>query len=56
MLICESTVPCADLLQLEGSWRGETGVLEWIIDQGEVVHRVFKPGRFADGKPGFGPQ
>ncbi len=41
----------SELLQVEGSLNGKSGIFEWIIDQGEVTHRLFIPNGTISGIP-----
>jgi hypothetical protein len=46
----------SELFQLEGSMmlkeKQTSGVFEWIVDQGKVTHRMFRPGGSATGNVG----
>ena len=41
----------ANLYQLEGSLNGVTGRFEWIVQNGNVTHRMFVPGGTMNGAP-----
>lgn len=41
----------SELYQLPGSLRGDEGVFEWVVDQGQVTHRRFIPGGKTTGYP-----
>lgn len=41
----------ANLYQVPGSYRGRSGVFEWIVDRGYVTHRRFIPGGIVTGFP-----
>jgi len=45
----------SELRQLEGGLRGEQGVFEWIVDEGQVTHRRFIPGGRITGYPNQRP-
>jgi filamentous hemagglutinin len=40
-----------DLYQLEGSLNGVAGCFEWIVDNGNVTHRMFVRGGTMNGAP-----
>ena len=41
----------SDLYQLEGSFKNNDGIFEWIVDNNEVTHRRFIPNGTITGKP-----
>lgn len=41
----------ANLYQVEGSLNGAAGRSEWIVQEGQVTHRMFVPGGSANGVP-----
>lgn len=41
----------SDLYQVEGGLRNQSGIFEWIVDQGQVTHRRFIPGGVITGTP-----
>ena len=41
----------ASLYQIEGSLNGTAGRFEWIVDSGNVTHRLFVPGGTLNGVP-----
>lgn len=41
----------SELMQIEGSNNGISGVFEWIVDQEKVTHRRFIPGGKVTGHP-----
>lgn len=43
--------PGVTLYQVEGSYKGVEGRFEWIVDNGNVTHRMFVPGGTANGIP-----
>jgi hypothetical protein len=43
--------PGVTLYQLEGSSNGVSGRFEWIVDNGNVTHRMFVPGGTLNGVP-----
>jgi filamentous hemagglutinin len=45
----------ATLYQVEGSLNGQNGVFEWIVERGEVTHRLFIPRGTITGRPNQRP-
>ena len=39
-----------ELYQIGWSLRGESGIFEWLVDQGQVVHRRFIKGGIINGQ------
>jgi filamentous hemagglutinin len=41
----------AKLFQLGGQYMGKSGIFEWIVEKGQVTHRVFIAGGKINGIP-----